>query len=452
MAITVNPSISGGGSATGGGAVSSVAGRTGDVVLSSTDVGLTNVNNTSDANKPVSTAQAAAISTKALAMYTNPVPGTGISAQTLANTVATRKLRAGTKPGRIILLGDSFLAGFTSGDAGMGNVRANAIAAKLALMLTGRGIRANNDWASGYPDVTSGAGTAANIAAYDPRLSITTTASPSVIEIPAVGGYPIALTATNDLIHFTPGVPFDTIEIIHARNTSGSGNFTVSLDGGTTTLQTVTDNTAIDVFKTVIAVPANTVAKRVTIKRGTGSNYIMLVGVRHTGSPTVDVINIGSTGAQLQFQAIAGTTTGDANSWNIRRGLPVVADGTTNNLVLIEGWYNDRVTGGRSTAQVQADMTTLITAGKAVGDVMVIDYAAADPAIMTPAVAAPYRAAVAAAASAASVPIIKMSDIITDYTVGNAQGLYGDQLHLNGVGNAYAAGAIVEAITNSILV
>lgn len=44
----------------GGGAVDSVNGRTGAVVLTKTDVGLTNADNTSDANKPVSTAQAAA--------------------------------------------------------------------------------------------------------------------------------------------------------------------------------------------------------------------------------------------------------------------------------------------------------------------------------------------------------------------------------------------------------
>lgn len=44
--------------------VTSVAGRTGAVVLTSTDVGLGNVNNTSDASKPVSTAQAAAIDLK----------------------------------------------------------------------------------------------------------------------------------------------------------------------------------------------------------------------------------------------------------------------------------------------------------------------------------------------------------------------------------------------------
>jgi hypothetical protein len=46
-------------------AVSSVAGRTGAIVLTSADVGLLNVDNTSDANKPVSTAQLAALNLKA---------------------------------------------------------------------------------------------------------------------------------------------------------------------------------------------------------------------------------------------------------------------------------------------------------------------------------------------------------------------------------------------------
>lgn len=51
--------------------VTSVAGRTGAVVLSKTDVGLSNVDNTSDANKPVSTAQSTAIGAK----YTKPASG-----------------------------------------------------------------------------------------------------------------------------------------------------------------------------------------------------------------------------------------------------------------------------------------------------------------------------------------------------------------------------------------
>lgn len=51
--------------AAGSGAVSSVAGRSGDVTLTKTDVGLANVDNTSDASKPVSTATQSALDGKA---------------------------------------------------------------------------------------------------------------------------------------------------------------------------------------------------------------------------------------------------------------------------------------------------------------------------------------------------------------------------------------------------
>lgn len=53
------------------GAVSSVAGRTGAVTLTKTDVGLANVDNTSDANKPVSTATQTALNGKANTSHTH---------------------------------------------------------------------------------------------------------------------------------------------------------------------------------------------------------------------------------------------------------------------------------------------------------------------------------------------------------------------------------------------
>lgn len=49
----------------GGGTVTSVAGRIGDVVVNKSDVGLSAVTNTSDANKPISSAQQAAFNLKA---------------------------------------------------------------------------------------------------------------------------------------------------------------------------------------------------------------------------------------------------------------------------------------------------------------------------------------------------------------------------------------------------
>ena len=66
----VIPSIVGGTSTGGGsgtGAVNSVNGKTGDVVLTKTDLNLGNVDNTSDLNKPISTATQTALDTKASA-------------------------------------------------------------------------------------------------------------------------------------------------------------------------------------------------------------------------------------------------------------------------------------------------------------------------------------------------------------------------------------------------
>lgn len=56
-------------SATAG--VTSVNTRTGDVTLAKTDVGLANVDNTSDANKPVSTATQTALNGKAANSHTH---------------------------------------------------------------------------------------------------------------------------------------------------------------------------------------------------------------------------------------------------------------------------------------------------------------------------------------------------------------------------------------------
>lgn len=77
--------------------VSSVAGRTGDVVLSKDDVGLGQVDNTADADKPVSTAVAAALATKADATHSHSVSQvTGLQTALDAKAAAARTITAGT--------------------------------------------------------------------------------------------------------------------------------------------------------------------------------------------------------------------------------------------------------------------------------------------------------------------------------------------------------------------
>ena len=71
-----------------GAPVQSVAGRTGAVTLSTSDVGLGNCDNTSDANKPVSTAQAAAIAAAQAAAIAG-APVQSVAGRTGAVTLST---------------------------------------------------------------------------------------------------------------------------------------------------------------------------------------------------------------------------------------------------------------------------------------------------------------------------------------------------------------------------
>ena len=83
-------------------AVATVAGRTGNVVLTKADILLDNVENTSDASKPVSTAQQTALNLKAnLAspVFTGNVTGLGVATGTSFNSITGLSSVVGTTSG-----------------------------------------------------------------------------------------------------------------------------------------------------------------------------------------------------------------------------------------------------------------------------------------------------------------------------------------------------------------
>lgn len=83
----------------GSGGVTSVNGQTGDVSIDKSDVGLSNVNNTSDANKPISTATQEALNDKVDKVLTpHQVYGTDANGDQSMRTVAT-----GANPGSVVL-------------------------------------------------------------------------------------------------------------------------------------------------------------------------------------------------------------------------------------------------------------------------------------------------------------------------------------------------------------
>lgn len=139
----------------GGGAVTSVAGRTGAVVLASADVGLANVDNTADASKPVSTAQASAISAaQAAAIAASAHPANhppSIIAQDASNRFVTDTEKAtwnAKQPAGAYLTGNQTIT-FTGGATGSGTT---------AVTLTLSNTAVTGQVLTGY---VSGAGTVA---------------------------------------------------------------------------------------------------------------------------------------------------------------------------------------------------------------------------------------------------------------------------------------------------
>ena len=130
--------------------VTSVAGKTGAVTLTSTDVGLGNVDNTSDANKPVSTATQTALDAKAplasptfTGTVTVPTPSSGTDAatKTYVDTVASG---AATPDATTTTKGKVQLAGDLGGTAGAPTVLATHLSAPLPIAQGGTGSTTQN--------------------------------------------------------------------------------------------------------------------------------------------------------------------------------------------------------------------------------------------------------------------------------------------------------------------
>lgn len=119
--------------------VTSVAGRTGAVTLAKADVGLGNVDNTSDANKPVSTAQQAALNAKAplaspalTGTPTAPTPAAGTNTTQIANAAFVQSALAAlvaSSPAALDTLNE--LAAALGNDPNFAATMTNALANKV---------------------------------------------------------------------------------------------------------------------------------------------------------------------------------------------------------------------------------------------------------------------------------------------------------------------------------
>lgn len=116
-------------------AVSSVAGKVGHVTLNKGDVGLANVDNTSDADKPVSSAQQEALNLKAnlaspalTGTPTAPTPDNSDSSTRIATTAFVVNKIAAVSSGVVTVNGRSGEVTLTAADVGLDNVENYGVA------------------------------------------------------------------------------------------------------------------------------------------------------------------------------------------------------------------------------------------------------------------------------------------------------------------------------------
>jgi hypothetical protein len=500
--VTAAIAAAGGGS--GGGAVSSVAGRTGAVVLTIADItgaaplaspAFTGTPTVPTAGVTTNTTQAAstafvkaqgyatlaspaftgtptvptatagtnttqAASTAFVTTAVAAVSGGGGAAATVKASAwnnfkksNTQKLSAiiargaaGRLRGRITIIGDSYSMGYGAGDGdNMNGGRAKNYSTQLAAMLTARGVAARADWTVG----TGFTGSIAELNLYDPR--VTFTGCSILTDYNAIGGNMIQLGSTTDKMTFTPGVTFNTIEILVACNNQAgvSGNFDVLLNGGTTVSSTQTSNDIMGVKKITLTVAAGTTS--VSLRGKTNNTFIAGIGTRNSAAPGIEVICGASTGEKVNILAAAPTTSGDVNTWNNRASSTALLDTNALNVTIINGWYNDRAGLGRTTAQVQSDLATLIGFYKTYGDVIFLGYVPLITSDIPQVDFDTYQNAAFATCVAADIPYINPPAALGTNAVMLAQGFFGDNgLHCGSIGHAAVARLILGAIDSVI--
>lgn len=228
-----------------GGAVSSVAGRTGAVVLASADVGLGNVTNTSDANKPVSTAQAAADSAVATAAATD--------ATTKANAAQAAAIQranhTGTQP-------SSTISDFTE-------AAQDAVAAMLA---SGANVSLNYNDAGNALTITA-TGTDAEAVRDTIGAALVGVGNVTVTVNDALDTITISTTATTN----------DTDANLRAR----------SSHTGTQSADTLTDGTTNKAFLATERTKLTGIATGATAN---SSDATLLARANHTGSQAISTV------------------------------------------------------------------------------------------------------------------------------------------------------------------
>ncbi len=346
---------------------------------------------------------------------------------------ALGQMRNGIRNARLLLIGDS--TGVGSGASGSTGFTADSrkisFSPYLAKQFIALGIPA---YAEGVCGDRCNSSTAL-IATFDPRFVI----GSAVVQESwatlnnALAGRPFkfSTTTTNNQIDFTPSVQVDTYEL-HWVSTTTTGKLNYGINGGGTTTEINTTSGGADtVYRSIIpagSLGANTL--NVTWKSGSSWNL------------SFDAYNSTVKGIQIIEGCWAGSRVADflynTKPWSALNMLSALSP----DLIHIQLQIND-VQLGTALSTYITNLQTLITAAKAVGDVIISSGYPSSIAFLSTTVLSNqklYRDSIAALCLANNVYFDDLWGRMGSYEIQQSYGaMYADALHPTGSTYAYAA-------------
>ena len=298
--------------------VSSVAGRTGVIVLTKTDVGLGNVDNTSDINKPVSTAQQTALDLKANLIgpsFTTPDIGvaTGTSFNSITGLSSSTPVVAGTGTAGV----GTTVARADHVHPAQANITGNAATVTTNANLTGVVTSTGNATSIANGAITNAMlanSAVANLTGTNSGDNAVNTLYSGLVSNAThtgdVTGATLLTIATNAVTNAKAAQI--AVNTIKGRITAGTGDVEDLTAANVRTIINVADgaNNYVHTTNANLTGPITSIGNATSIanQTGTGTTFVMSV------SPTLTTPNIGvATGTS--FQGIIGNVTPAAGTF-----------------------------------------------------------------------------------------------------------------------------------------
>jgi len=336
---------------------------------------------------------------------------------------ALGKVAAGTANAKILFIGDS--TQFYGSNATTLQMRYNGLSSYIASQFSGIGITSE---ANGWLGNGGNRGAGSETSQYDGRLTVGSGWSKTGATFP--GGDTFSATSSTSSLAFLPTVNVDTF-VIYFFQFGGGGSYKWNINGGSDTTKSTNGTNSIQTLTVTGSLTSNTL----NLNWVSGTVYILGIDAYDSSKKQVLTLNGGWVGSQSSDWSGALNIFSVPNTLSLGQDLSVICLGIND--------ANNSV----SPSTFQANLSAIVTAAQAVGDVLLYTYTPTDPSgHASYATQQSFQAVIQGLAASAGTASFDIFGRWVSYAVTNPLGLYNDSVHPNGPGYADQARGLFSVI------